>query len=120
MISSTGGFLIRCQGDRCAMRIGAGNHQDVIALQTVITGDNVAGQVRARDIPTWISELAYARQCNQDVFGIFFSSTPFPLSRWKKTSVRANKNAGFRSRIIRRHEPSRSSSGAELRVFAGQ
>ncbi len=44
-------FLIGCDGDRRAMRVGAADHQDIVSLQTVIACDNVTGQMGAGDIP---------------------------------------------------------------------
>ena len=43
-------FLVRRDGDRRAVRIGAGDHQHVVAFQAVVAGDDVTGQVRTGDV----------------------------------------------------------------------
>ena len=78
-------------------------------------------------LPTWISALAYGQAMAIRIFsGMFFSSlTPSPSTRTgtrpggRGVGIRETKLPAFASSVIRRQEPSRSSSGVELQLEAG-
>ena len=41
-------FLVRPDGDRCAMAIASGYHQDLIAFEPMVSGEDIGSQVAAR------------------------------------------------------------------------
>src|SRR5512144_1411585 len=43
-------FPVSGDGDGSAVRVGAGNHEDIVAFEAVIAGDDVAGEMRTGDI----------------------------------------------------------------------
>ena len=43
-------FLVGAYGDGRAMGVGAGHHQDFVALHAVVTGENIGGQIAAGDV----------------------------------------------------------------------
>ena len=63
--------LLICRNhDRRTVCIRAGNHQNVVAFQTMITGHNITGQVRAGYIANVDLSIGIRpRNCDQDVFG---------------------------------------------------
>ena len=63
-------FLVRAIVDRRAVRIGARDHQNIVAFQAVVAGDNVTGQVRAGDIADVDLGIGiWPGNGDQDVFG---------------------------------------------------
>ena len=63
-------FLICRNDDGRAVRIGAGNHQDIVAFQTMIAGNDIARQVRTGQIADMDLGIGIRPgNCDQDVFG---------------------------------------------------
>ena len=63
-------FLVCRNDDGRAVRIGAGNHQDFVAFQTMVAGNDITGQVRTgniADVDLGIGIRPGNR--DQDVFG---------------------------------------------------